>query len=56
MQRDALTREEVLRRIGSQMSDGDMVRYADEVIENDGTLEELHERVGALLSRREYAR
>ena len=56
MQRDALTREEVLHRIRSQMSDEEMKLYADEVIVNDGTLEELHDRVSALLRQREYVR
>jgi dephospho-CoA kinase len=56
MQRDALSRDEVLRRIHSQMSDDEMKQYANEVIENDGTLEELHEKVSALLSQQEYVR
>jgi dephospho-CoA kinase len=56
MQRDALSRDEVLRRIHSQMGDDEMKQYANEVIENDGTLEELHEKVSALLSQQEYVR
>ena len=49
MQRDGLARDEVLRRIRAQMSDEEMRRYANEVIENNGTLEQLHERIGELL-------
>jgi dephospho-CoA kinase len=56
MMRDALSRDEVLRRIRSQMSDDEMKQYANEVIENDGTLEELHNKVSALLSQQEYVR
>ena len=56
MRRDSASREEVLRRMESQMSDGEMKRYADEVIENNGTMEELHERVSGLLAKSRYTR
>lgn len=56
MQRDGLARDEVLRRIRAQMSDEEMRRYANEVIENNGTLEQLHERIGELLRQRGYVR
>lgn len=56
MQRDGLTRDEVLRRIQAQMSDEEMLRYADEVIENNGTLAQLHEHISELLRRREFVR
>jgi len=56
MRRDSVNREEVLRRIGSQMSDNDMRPFADDVIENNGTMEQLHKRVGAVLKKKEYVR
>jgi dephospho-CoA kinase len=56
MQRDSSSRDEVLQRINSQMSDDDMRRYADEVIENNGTMEELQDKISALLKKRLYVR
>ncbi|NLT96736.1 MAG: dephospho-CoA kinase [Christensenellaceae bacterium] len=56
MQRDGLTHDEVLQRICAQMSDEEMRRYADEVIENNGTLEQLHKKIGELLRQRGYVR
>jgi dephospho-CoA kinase len=40
-----MTADEVRRRIDSQLSNADRVRLADRVIENDGTLDDLRERV-----------
>ncbi len=51
MLRDSASREDVIRRIESQMSDDDMKRYADEVIENNGTLQQLHVRINDLLEK-----
>ena len=51
-----LTETEVQARIDSQMPVKEKVKYADVVIENDGTSEELHRQVNALwekLQRRE---
>lgn len=56
MQRDGAEREAVLRRISNQMSDDEMRRFAHEVIENNGTLEELHQRIDILMQRSEYTR
>lgn len=56
MKRDSASREEVLQRIQSQLSDDEMKRYADEVIENNGTLEELHQIVGGILGKSDYTR
>lgn len=46
-----LTESEVQARIDSQMPVREKVKYADVVIENDGTLEELHGQVDALWER-----
>ena len=56
MKRDSASREEVLRRIQSQMSDNEMKPYADEVIENNNTLEELHQTVSDILKKSNYTR
>ncbi|MBN2565886.1 MAG: dephospho-CoA kinase [Candidatus Eisenbacteria bacterium] len=42
------SREDVLSRIGAQMPEKELIAAADYVIENDGTLEQLRERVDAL--------
>ena len=46
-----LTETEVQARIDSQMPISEKVKYADVVIENEGTLEELHKQVDALWKR-----
>jgi dephospho-CoA kinase len=56
MQRDNANREDVLRRINNQMSDDEMRLYADEVIGNNGTLEELYEKINVLLGKSKYTR
>ena len=45
MKRDGITREEVLARMASQLPDDDKIARADLVIYNDGTLEDLREKV-----------
>ena len=50
--RTSLSEDEVRRRIRSQMSAEERRRYADVVIENEGTLEELRQRVRALWEER----
>lgn len=45
MERDGVTRDEVLLRLGSQMDQAEKVKLADFVIENSGTEEELRQRV-----------
>jgi dephospho-CoA kinase len=47
-QNRALTENEAQARIDSQMPVSEKVKYADVVIENDGTLEELNEKVDQL--------
>lgn len=56
MARDSVSREDVLGRINSQMSDDAMKRYASEVIINNGTIDELHQVIGGLLKKPEYSR
>ena len=51
MSRDGLAAGEVERRIKSQISDTQMMPYADEIIDNSGSLSELKRRVDALLNR-----
>ena len=55
MQRDGCTEEEVRQRIDKQMSDHDMIAYADAVIDNSGTKQVLHMQVDKLLKRLEHA-
>jgi len=45
MERSGYTREEALDRIGSQMKDEEYLQAADEVLPNDGTMEELEKAV-----------
>lgn len=45
MQRSNLTEEEALERINAQMPLEEKVKYADRVIENNGTLSELEQKV-----------
>ena len=45
MDRDGITREQVLARMASQLPEEDKIRRADVVIYNDGTLEELRQKV-----------
>ncbi|MBQ2305070.1 MAG: dephospho-CoA kinase [Firmicutes bacterium] len=49
MKRDGLSREEILRRIDSQMSDDEKEKLADHVITNSLDLTWLYEQVDALL-------
>ena len=45
MKRDGMTREEVLDRMKSQLPDDEKMRRADLIIYNDGTLEDLKNKV-----------
>lgn len=47
--RDNADEKSVLRRIENQLSDTEMSSYADEIIENNGSLKELHKRIDELL-------
>ena len=44
----AFSREEIIKRIESQMSNNDREKHADIVIDNDGTIEQLEETVKTL--------
>ena len=55
IQRDGCTEIDVRQRIDSQMSDHDMIAYADAVIDNSSTMQELHKQVDKLLSKLEHA-
>ncbi|MEG0050539.1 MAG: dephospho-CoA kinase [Terrisporobacter sp.] len=48
--RDNCTKEQALSRIKSQMSQGQKVKYADYIIDNSGTLEELKEKAYKFIS------
>lgn len=49
MKRDGLLAQEVERRIESQLSDEEMMPYADEIIENSSSIDALKRRVDALI-------
>lgn len=51
MARDGSTREAVLARMARQMDPADLLARADLIIDNAGSLEDLHEEVDALYSR-----
>ncbi len=46
--RNNFTREEIIKRIQSQMSNDEREKHADVVIDNDGTIEQLQEKVKTL--------
>lgn len=50
MARNGLSEQEALERMNSQLSIDDKAKWADEVIKNDGTLEELEAQVDALVN------
>jgi dephospho-CoA kinase len=56
MIRDLLSREEVLKRISNQMPDSEMMLHAHEVIDNNGTLDQLHQVISKLLIKPDYSR
>ncbi len=49
IKRDGLSREEILKRINSQMSLAEKIKRADIVIDNDGSLDELNHKVKRLI-------
>lgn len=49
-ERDVSSREHVIARLKSQMSPGEMIKRADYVIENDGSIETLQHHVDELFS------
>lgn len=50
MGRDGFTREEAVRRISSQMPLSEKVKYADFVIDNNGSIEETRREVGKIFA------
>ena len=50
MKRDGLTREQVLERMDSQLPEEEKIKRADVVIYNDGTLEDLRNKVADALN------
>lgn len=52
--RDETTREAVEKRMESQMEDSQRISVADEVIDNSGSLFELHKQIDRLLKKGEY--
>ncbi len=55
VERDGLSVSEVKKRIDSQMSDIEMGKYADEIIENNGSERQLERRINELLEKAEYS-
>lgn len=51
MKRDDLAAKDVERRIKSQLSDEDMKPYADEIIDNSGSIDALHRRIDDLIQK-----
>ena len=56
IRRDGLTETEIMDRIRRQMSSEDKRSRADYILENSGTLEELHSQIDQLLERIDYER
>lgn len=50
MQRDNSTREQVTNKMDNQLSFEEKLKYADHVITNDGTLEQLYAQVDGILA------
>jgi len=46
--RNNFTREEIIKRIQSQMSNDEREKHSDIVIDNNGTIEQLEEKVKTL--------
>ncbi len=54
MARDSVIPEAVISRIKAQMTDFEKAEKADIIIDNDGSLEELHKKIDVLLERLKY--
>jgi len=54
MDRDGAGREAVEKRMDSQMGDAQRARFADEIIDNCGSLDALHCQIDRLLQKEEY--
>ena len=49
IKRDGITREDALKRLANQLPDSDKIPHSDFVVTNDGSLEELREKVKKLV-------
>lgn len=52
--RDGSSEEQVIKRIESQLSDSEMAAVSDEIIENNGSLNELYKKINKILGQPEY--
>lgn len=55
MKRDNATYEQVKLRMKHQMSDEDMKKYADEVIDNNKTLSNVYDQIDSILKKESYS-
>ena len=55
MMRDGISESDVKQRIASQMSDQEMAEFADEIIDNSGSIENLHQKINSLLDQPVYS-
>ena len=55
MMRDGISESDVKQRIASQMSDQEMAEFADEIIDNSGSIENLHQKIDSLLDQPVYS-
>lgn len=53
--RDKTDEQSILQRIKCQLADEELATYADEVIENNGNLTELHRKIDSLLKNSKYS-
>lgn len=51
MKRDESSREDAISRLNSQLPIGEKIKYADIVIENSGSLQELEDQVNAFIAK-----
>lgn len=51
MKRDKCSREDAISRLESQLPIGEKIKYADLVIENSGSLQDLEEQVNSFLAK-----
>lgn len=56
LKRNKFSYSEIKKRIDNQMTDEDMISFADEIIENNGDLSSLYSKTDMLLKKREYLR
>lgn len=56
LKRDNFSYSEIKNRIDNQMTDKDMISYANEIVENNGDLNSLYSKIDILLKKPEYLR